>query len=111
MTALEAPPDVQAQQAAATQTGVAEAEFAPQYFYAGGLRTIGASTESWFHIGDFNWEYNLHFTVVPLDQYRSLTFRWINSYRLNNGQVRYWARVQNHTNQSARFYIRAFQER
>ncbi|TYL38003.1 hypothetical protein CV102_14915 [Natronococcus pandeyae] len=111
VTALEAPPNVQAQQAATAKTGVAETEFAPQYFYAGGLRRIGASGESWFHIGDFDWRDNFHFTVVPLDQDRSLTFKWVNSYRLNNGQVRYWALIQNHTNQSARFYIRAFQER
>lgn len=104
--AMEAPPDVQTQ-----QTATAETEFTPQYFYVGGLHTISSTTETWFHLGDFNWVDNFHFTLVPLDTLRSLELVSIASYRLSNGQVRYWAKVKSFTSQQVRFYIRAFQER
>jgi hypothetical protein len=104
METMEAPPDVQAQQ-------IAETEFTPQYFYVGGLHTISTTTETWFHLGDFDWVDNFHFTVVPLDTLRSLELVSIASHRLSNGQVRYWAKVKSFTSQQVRFYVRAFQER
>lgn len=109
MGTMETPPDVQTQQTAAT--GAAETEVSAQYFYVGGLHTISTTTETWFHLGDFNWVDNFHFTVVPLDTGRTLELVSIASHRLSNGQVRYWAKVKSFTSQQVRFYIRAFQER
>lgn len=108
---MEAPPEVQAQQAATAATGAAETEVSAQYFYVGGLHTISTTTETWFHLGDFDWVDNFHFTLVPLDTGRTLELVSIASHRLNSGQVRYWAKVKSFTGQQVRFYIRAFQER